>query len=211
MVLPLTRRADHRLVERGDRGEAARQHAPRGLGLDRRGVGAKLDRRAGRGGRRAVGRRASLGGTFLGSGLAGAPAPGAGGGRSTPCGSLSMSSAASGSSPALVSNAVSLSPATSSPPGSSGLTLYGVGSARISSGAPSTTASRRPSQKKVPATIAAASDDHQQGDEHLLAPTRRPGRPRRRPPRATAAPGRHMLGRRSSSPLRRASRGAPLP
>src|SRR6476620_9138911 len=72
-------------------------------------------------------------------------------------GILLRSSCESLSSPALVSNAVSLSPATSRPPGLGGLTLYGPGSAWINSGGPSTTASRLPSQKKVAATISTAS------------------------------------------------------
>src|SRR4051794_20996400 len=57
------------------------------------------------------------------------------------------------SSPALVSNALWLSPAMSSPPGSVGLTLYGPGSALISSGGPLVPESLLPSQKKVAATI----------------------------------------------------------
>src|SRR5207253_2882165 len=72
-------------------------------------------------------------------------------------GSLLRSSFESLSSPALVSNAVSLSPVTSSPPGLGGFTLYGCAGALISSGGPLTAVSRRPSQKKVAATSSPAS------------------------------------------------------
>src|SRR6185369_4847195 len=84
----------------------------------------------------ATGTLVSLGGMRFGSGA------GAGFGGVTGCSATALRlSLASLSSPALVSNAVWLSPATSSPPGFGGFTLYGPGSARISSGCPAATTS----------------------------------------------------------------------
>ena len=102
-------------------GKRVDKRRPGPLGLRLVGEGAELDDAAGRSGRRRwLGLAAAAG--FVGGSACGAEAAGAGFATGV-SGNLLRSSWASLSSPALVSNAVSLSPATSSPPGSAGLTL----------------------------------------------------------------------------------------
>ena len=116
------REGDDHLVERRDGREARRQRGPGALGLRRVGEGAELDdaaRAAARGRllrfRRDAAFCVSFGGTVFGRSLTGL--------ATGVSGSLLRSSCESLSSPALVSNAVSLSPVMSSPPGLGGLTL----------------------------------------------------------------------------------------
>ena len=101
----------------------------------------------------------SLGGSFLGAaGL---------GRRDRRLGALLMSSWASLSSPALVSNAVSLSPATSSPPGLGGLTLYGPGRRLDQLGRAAHLRVAAADPEKCRRDQRRGEQDHQQRREHL--------------------------------------------